>query len=332
MWFAPQRRAIILLYHRVAEVESDPQLLCVTPQHFAEQLDYLRRYYSPITLLDLKKTLAKGKAPHKAVIVTFDDGYADNLWNAKPVLERYDIPATVFVTSGSVNRNQEFWWDDLERLLLLPDTLPNSFETKINGKVFSWNLRSINGDSAKDQNNKQWTVLSPGPLSPRQDCYKQLHMLLRPLDCNRRQAALRDLAQWAGLPINGRSDYRALNHAELQELTKDGLVEVGAHTVTHPVLGGQAASVQFREIVESRQYLEDALGRPVTSFAYPYGAVDDVGPETVALTRKAGFDVACGNFPRPVTQRSNPFWLPRCVVRDWDGDEFGRQLKAYFDG
>jgi GT2 family glycosyltransferase/peptidoglycan/xylan/chitin deacetylase (PgdA/CDA1 family)/glycosyltransferase involved in cell wall biosynthesis len=110
-------KALILLYHRVAEVQPDPWSLCVTPQRFAEHLDVLSGRWNVLRLRDLVRALQVGALPDRAVVITFDDGYADNLHNAKPVLERYGKPATVFVASGYVGNKREFWWDELERVV-----------------------------------------------------------------------------------------------------------------------------------------------------------------------------------------------------------------------
>ncbi|HET9531812.1 MAG TPA: polysaccharide deacetylase family protein, partial [Blastocatellia bacterium] len=110
------RRAVILMYHRVAEVRSDPWSLCVTPQHFAEHMEILRRHARPISLRELTGALREGSVPRRSVVVTFDDGYLDNLKNARPLLERYDIPATFFIATGYLGGEREFWWDELERM------------------------------------------------------------------------------------------------------------------------------------------------------------------------------------------------------------------------
>ena len=129
---------LILLYHRVAEVQSDPWSLSVTPRHFAEQLEVLRKVGRPVRLCHLVKNLGEGKS--RPLVVTFDDGYADNLHNAKPLLERYEIPATIFLTTGCIGQDREFWWDELDRLLLQPRTLPKALHLNIDGSTQDWDL------------------------------------------------------------------------------------------------------------------------------------------------------------------------------------------------
>jgi peptidoglycan/xylan/chitin deacetylase (PgdA/CDA1 family) len=114
----PQRGAIILCYHRIADLPQSPRRLWVSPHRFAEQLEVLTRNFVPLSLAELIKRLQEGKVPEKSVVITFDDGYADNFWNARPLLERFGVPATVFVTTGLVGTEREFYWDELEWLLL----------------------------------------------------------------------------------------------------------------------------------------------------------------------------------------------------------------------
>src|ERR1700694_4545037 len=110
--------AVILLYHRVTELAVDPHRLAVSPAHFQEHLDVIRRVGVPCSLRDLTERMRHGRSIRRAVVVTFDDGYADNLENGVPLLERYDVPATVFAASGQVGRPREFAWDELSRSLL----------------------------------------------------------------------------------------------------------------------------------------------------------------------------------------------------------------------
>ena len=301
-------RCIILIYHRVADVAFDPQLLCVSKTHFAEHLEYLRRHYHPMSLQDLKQAVSTGKVPRYGVVVTFDDGYADNLWNAKPLLEAAYVPATIFITSGKVGDEREFWWDDLERLILLPPKLPVELTLEIRG-----NRHSFQTKTSKE----------------RQNTYYALHRLLRPLDNAARELVIAELVRWAGVSSQGREDYRPMNPQEVATLADGGLVEVGAHTVTHSVLGSQPVEVQRYELFTSKQELEKIIGRCVTSFSYPYGGRGDIGQETVGLVREAGFEIACANVQGAVGKRTNLYWLPRCLMRNWDGDEFASKLREF---
>lgn len=326
-WLVTQPRAIILLYHHVAQLSSDPRLLSVTPGHLAEHLEHVRKYYHPMGLSELNRTLAAKRVPHRAIVVTFDDGYVDTLWNAKAILERYDVPATVFVTTGYVGQNREFWWDDLERLLLFPERLPEKLVLSINGKPHDWNLC---GDER--QSTVRWNMTMRFCPSPRYKVYEELCHLLRPLGNEDQRQVLTTLGRWAGVSSDTRPGYRALNPNELRTLSDGGLVEIGAHTVTHPVLATQPLEVQWREIVEGKKYLENTVGRPVTSFSYPYGGVEAVGEEAVRLAREGGYEVACAAVSSPVTRHSSPYWLPRFEVGDWDGEEFAHRLSRWFWG
>ena len=327
------RRALILIYHRVVDLSSDPQLLAVTPQHFAEHLEILRKHGRPMRLQQLVQALRDGNLPHRAVVVTFDDGYDDNLHNAKRLLERHDIPATVFVTSGYVGHEREFWWDELDRLLLQPGTLPERLRLSVNGSTWQWDL----GQAARYSEDacgrhRCWNVLEKDDPGQRQRLYRSLCQLLRPLAEGERRKALDELLAWSGAEPIGRLTHRPLSRDEVFYLTDGGIVEVGAHAVTHPVLSALPAAVQRSEIQRSKARLEEILGHPVTSFAYPYGERSDYTMETVAAVQEAGFVCACSGFADVVWRRTDLWQLPRFIVRDWDGEEFARRLEGWFRG
>ena len=104
------------MYHRVADVAHDPWRLAVSPENFEQHLAAVSERGRPISLAELAAGLEAGSVPRRSVVVTFDDGYRDNLHVAKPLLERYEIPATVFVVSGYVDSDRDFWWDELAEL------------------------------------------------------------------------------------------------------------------------------------------------------------------------------------------------------------------------
>ena len=126
-------RALVLAYHRVAEPVIDPHKLCVSPPHFAEHLEFLRRHAQPIPLQDLVAGLHVGKLPSRAVALTLDDGYVDNLHQGLPLLLQHGIPATVFVASGAVGSGLGLWDSDLAEIIFAPKVLPHILSLRNRG-------------------------------------------------------------------------------------------------------------------------------------------------------------------------------------------------------
>lgn len=297
----PQHGAIILCYHRIADLPNSPRRLWVSPSRFAEQLEVITRYFTPISLSELVTRLRNGNVPDKAIVVTFDDGYADNLWNAKPLLERYGAPATVFVSTGFVGTKREFYWDELERLLLL-DCKANEVYLDINGQKCHWQLATP---------------------EERLKAYHEIHDSLTPLSPNEREKVIEQLRQRLGAEGEGRDDCRVMTADELLEISRDGLVEIGAHTVNHPDLSVLPPELQWQEIVASKRQLEGRLNRPIRWFAYPYGRGNAA---TRQLVQDAGFEAACAVIHRTVNENDDLYRLPRFFVENWDGEVFMKRL------
>jgi peptidoglycan/xylan/chitin deacetylase (PgdA/CDA1 family) len=322
--------AIILVYHRIAELALDPQRLSVSPKYFTEHLEILKKYCSPLSLNQLNGMLSEGELPRNPVVMTFDDGYADNLAQAKPLLERNDIPATVFVTAGQVGSGREFWWDDLERIFLHSAVLPKTLYFDIDGTPVEWDL---NGTETYDASAyKGWNVELEENPTPRHAVYRSVCQLLRPLSEARRRETLEKLLAWAGAEREGRNSHLPVTRAELRELDAGEIIDVGAHTVTHAHLSSLAMRAQQKEIVASKTALEEILGHTIKTFAYPFGSRSDFNSESVAIVREAGFEMACANFPGIVWRRSDRFQLPRLLVRNWDGETFHRWLRGWLCG
>jgi peptidoglycan/xylan/chitin deacetylase (PgdA/CDA1 family) len=324
--------ALILLYHRVDTLKSDPWGLAVTPGRFAEHLEVLRQHARPMQLRELSQGLRDGRLPERSVVVTFDDGYADNLHNAKPLLERHDIPATVFVASGFVGHKGEFWWDELGRLLLRPGVLPGILRLSVDGNMHRWELGAAAHYTVEEfRRHRGWRAWKVSP-TPRHSLYISLCDLLRPISEAERQGKLNELRGWVVAAPERRPNHRPLSPREIGKLDQGGLVEVGAHTVTHPVLSALPQVSQRSEIAESKACLEKVSDYPVTSFAYPYGKPRDYTAETVDIVRRAGFGCACSTFAGVVGRSSDRFQLPRVFVRNWDGDRLAQRLGTWFDG
>ncbi len=181
--FAISPPPIILCYHRIFEPETDPHLLSVSPDHFREQLEVVRRIAQPLSLDELSRALERGDLSRRGVVITFDDGYLDNLENALPILRAAEIPATIYIATGYVGSNREFWWDDLERLTLGPEKLPTIVRLTIDGRSCEWDLGT---DFEVDP---EWNVLATGARSARQHIFCELHATLRPLAAERQRGS-----------------------------------------------------------------------------------------------------------------------------------------------
>ncbi len=310
---------MILLYHRVTRLRNDPQLLAVSPTHFAEQLDVLGRALRPVRLGDL----VGPAVPDRAVAVTFDDGYADNLHEAEPLLRRAGVPATVFATTGRTDTAEEFFWDELDRLLLQDAPLPHELTLDLGGIT-----RTFTVDGAADP---AWDVLRPARPGTREQLYLDLSRAIHRLPVDAREVALDYIRRWAGVDRTGRPSHRMMTSAELQRLDAGGVVVVGGHTVEHPLLSVETPARQRDEIAANRRALTAITGRPPAAFSYPFGGRRDYTAETVAAAAAAGYTVACANVPGRIRADTDPMQLPRFIVRDWDGPRFATELAAWLD-
>ena len=320
------RSALILVYHRISDSSLDPWSLSVRPDHFAEHLAVLRRSFYPTSLQQIARALQGDETlNNKSMIITFDDGYADNLDVARPLLERFDLPATMFLITGAIGCPEEFWWDELTSLLLKPHPLPVQLDLSIDGRVFSWQLGQAT--EYKEADYKQysgWRAAQPPPTF-RHVLYLHLWQLIHPLPSDKRKKVMSDLRMWARYPSNSGS-HRILDEKDCIELAQGAGIEIGAHTVTHPSLASLSVALQRKEILDSKAQLEKILNQPIKSFSYPFGKQHDYSPATTALVQEAGFSVACSNISGVVNTTTDPFQLPRVHIHDCGGDEFENRL------
>jgi len=323
-------QAAVLMYHRVGEGATDPWSLSVSPGHLSEHLQVRRSVADPLSLRDLSGGLRNGRLPDRSVSVTFDDGYADNFEQALPLLERYHVPATVFITSGYVGAAREFWWDELDRLLLQPGQLPPVLQLEIEGQLHRWEL----GGSAllashEMAQHRAWRAWESVPTA-RHLVYRQLWDLLRSLRDDDRRDRLDQLLDWAGIDRFARPTHRPLTEAEAVSLERSGLVHLGAHSVTHPSLSTLTNDAQQEEIVASKAAVEKLIGREVDTFAYPFGKAEDFAAATREILRKEGFSMARTNVSGLVRLGVDLLQLPRFHVEDWSGEEFRSHLEGWF--
>jgi glycosyltransferase involved in cell wall biosynthesis/peptidoglycan/xylan/chitin deacetylase (PgdA/CDA1 family) len=323
--------ALILLYHRIAELTADPWALGVAPERFVEQLAVLREQARPLPLHELATRLERGRQlPPRTVAVTFDDGYFDNLEAALPALEAADVPATLFLAADMVGRTREPWWDELERMLLSPGELPARLSLRVAGRTIVRDLGdAASYGAAAAYRHARWRAGQPPP-TPRHAAYLELWRALWPLEENRRTVALDELAAWAGAAGGVRASHRTLGPDGVAALAASPVMEVGGHTISHPRLSARRPDVQRQEIMRGRARVAELTGKPVRHFAYPFGGLDDYTPKTAKFVAQAGYASACATWEGTVHSACDPWQLPRVPVPDVGGEAFAAWLEDRF--
>jgi peptidoglycan/xylan/chitin deacetylase (PgdA/CDA1 family) len=241
------------------------------------------------------------------VVVTFDDGYRDNLANALPIAESKGVPITFFVTSGILGSHSGFWWDRLGTLLRARPPHVREIELPVGGR----NVR---------------LPLSSSGIRADLDLVRR-HLLPLPVA---------DI-EWALDAVSGKwqvgsappPDAGPLTPADLRQLAASDTATIGAHTIDHVQLHDRSAKDQLDTIAGSKRELEQSIGRAVLHFAYPFGGRDDFDDRSVGAVRSAGFDTACTTIPGTARSSTDPYRLPRRVVMDWGRLRFRAQMQRW---
>ncbi|MEJ2491156.1 MAG: polysaccharide deacetylase family protein [Desulfuromonadales bacterium] len=295
---------VILLYHRVADLATDPERIAVSPENFYRQMVFLKER---VPILSLTEDWSEVREP--SVIITFDDGYADNVLHALPILEEVGVPATFFVSTAHIDTDQLFWWHRLEAMLLRDGPFPDRF-------------------ALRDPDFGQiWETTSP---EQRHSLYAALCMLMRKIDGDRQEAWLDQLEDWAGPGRVPTERHRLMNRTELQQLAASPRATIGAHSVSHAALAALTAARQREEIFSSKAQLEEITGQEIDLFSYPFGRKSEYNRVTLALCKEAGFRRAAANYPGQVHRWTDPLQLPRHLVRNWELKTFARELKGFW--
>jgi peptidoglycan/xylan/chitin deacetylase (PgdA/CDA1 family) len=293
---------LILCYHRVAEGVEDPFHLCVRPENFAAHLDELSRTREPSTLADVS---VRSRRPR--VVVTFDDGYRDNLTNALPIAESKGVPITFFVISSVLGNHNGLWWDRLGTLLRSRPPHVREIDLPVDGR----NVR-----------------LPLGSSGIRADLDSvRLHLLpLRVTEIERALDAVSEQWQVGSTPP---PDAGLLTPEDLLQLAASDTATIGAHTVDHVHLRSRPAREQQDTVSGAKGELEQSIGQAVSHFAYPFGHGDDFDDRSVDSVRSAGFDTACTTIPGTARSSTDPYRLPRRLVMDWGRSRFRVQMQRW---
>jgi peptidoglycan/xylan/chitin deacetylase (PgdA/CDA1 family) len=307
------RSSIVLCYHRVADVPRDPDRLTISPRHFAEHMEVVSKWRR-CTLDGLTGARTRARA---SILVTLDDAYRDNLLNAWPILQRYDVPAVIFAASTLCARGEPFWWDIMRRLF--------SDESKVTPEMreaLYARLEAFGSVAGKERT-------APPSEEPCEPFWRFQGLLRLANDAVRRRFVSEGLALLGGPAVA--DDGWPMSPAELRQISEDGLIEIGGHTRTHALLSALSLTEQQHEIVGGKAELEAMLERPVRGFAYPFGSpVTDFNASSVNLAREAGFSAAFVFSPSLVDDTCDPLLYGRFRVDDYGGDELARRLVLWF--
>jgi peptidoglycan/xylan/chitin deacetylase (PgdA/CDA1 family) len=291
-------RLSILIFHRVLK-EPDPLLPGESDvADFEARMRWVRSWFNVVPLSEAVERMYSGSLPARALSVTFDDGYADNAEQALPILERLGMTATFFVATGFLSGGA--MWND--RVI---EAVRQCRSRDLD--LTSIGLGRLSLESLADQRFAVTTLLNG--IKHR-----------RPPE---REAAVAAVAAAAGCDS---PPSLMMNPDQVRRLARRGM-DVGAHTVTHPILSRLDPSAARNEIGESKLQLEGLLGRPVSLFAYPNGVPGrDYAAEHVAIVRECGFTAAVSTAWGSATARADRFQLPRFTPWDRSRLRYGGRL------
>lgn len=285
-------------------------MLAVSPSNFEKQIEYLKANYKILSLQELIIYLNKRRIPNESIVITFDDGYADNLYEAASILVKHNTAATIFITGGMIDSNVEFWWDSLEYIFLSGvANIKKELEIKIDGIKYQWNIEKT----------EDATMV-----------YHEIQPLIKALPIMERDEKINELYMWSGLQKKQRASHAILLKKELEKLSQLNCIEIGAHTQFHPRLSNETVKVQMDEIAGSKISIENIIGKKVKSFSYPFGSKEDFSQISVQIVKDAGYNCGLANIQDEVTKITDVYKIPRRLVRNWGVGEFESNLKIFF--
>jgi peptidoglycan/xylan/chitin deacetylase (PgdA/CDA1 family)/CelD/BcsL family acetyltransferase involved in cellulose biosynthesis len=280
--------ARILYYHRVND-DNDPFFPAMPTGLFEREMRYIAQHYKVVSLSELQQHLTAG-GPEPVLAVTFDDGYQDNYQNAFPVLQRYGLPATIFLTTGSIDTREPLWFEELA-LAIKTSTLEHlDVELKLPRRLW---LRT---------------------QAERLDANSQLVQFLRGVSDSERRHRVKDLIRVLATRRHEERHGKMLTWDEIRNMKMYG-IEFGGHTVTHPFISKLTPDQALLEVSECKQRIETELHCPVDYFAYPNGREEDFAGWSADVLRRAGYRAALTtvwgvNYPStdPMEMRRGQPW------------------------
>jgi peptidoglycan/xylan/chitin deacetylase (PgdA/CDA1 family) len=278
---------VILCYHGIGEA-GNPLSFAPTRALFDAQMRFLRENFRVVSLEQACQELRGKSKTEPGIVITLDDGYRSAYTLAFPTLQKYKLPATIYLTLESVETGQVAWYD---RVFLAMALAPSGeLQLDLQGP---WRFQL---DSTADRLRAAVEVVA----------------LLRTLPNSERRACCALLENKIGLPQNALSN-RVLNWDEIRTMHDAGIT-FGSHTLTHPVVSRLLPQELKRELNDSKCLLERNLGAQVLDFAFPFGKVSDCGAAAVEMLARCGYRSAVTTVPGVNTPQVNPYELRRLQV------------------
>ena len=283
----PRGRLSILIYHRVLPAVDPLFPSEMDSAAFDCHMKFLAGSFNVLPLSEAVEKLARGSLPSRAACVTFDDGYADNAEVALPILQRYGICATFFIASGFLDGGWMF-----------------------NDGVIE-SVRGARGSSL-DLSEVGCGELDVSTNPARRQAIATILASVKYLPQAARDAKVGRIIELAAV---GRPAGLMMRSEQVRALHAAGM-EIGGHTVTHPILARLDPAAARDEIARGKEQLEGIIRAPVTLFAYPNGKpATDYACEHVAMVRELGFKGAVSTSWGVGTRDADPYQLPR--VTPW---------------
>lgn len=285
----------ILFYHRVLADKNDNLANDLDAEEFDRQMSILKRLFNVLSFDEAIAGLKNGALPSRSVCITFDDGYSDSFDVAFPILKNYNLPAIFFISTGYLNGGCMF--NDI-----IINAVRHAENTKVDLTELGFSSYSLDSTS-----NKRMAI--------KEILRKVKYLPLTSRDITARQIAER--LTTSPLPSN-----LMMHDWQVKELQCAGM-EIGAHTVNHPILTNINLDMARQEIVNGKAYLENLLGCRIKYFAYPNGLpVTDYTEEHVKILPDLGFEAAVSTCIGSAHTSSDIFQLPRIFPQNLNSKSF----------
>jgi len=264
-----RRHLLVVCYHGVVSAEQKDRFgygNTVTEAEFLAHLEFLARHFQPVTAEDvIAHHQGIKELPPGAVLVTFDDGYRNNLTLAAPILRRVGIPSVFHISTGYIGTQDVLWTDDLI------------------GRVIGWSAESLPLPQGGE-------MTLPSRLAERRTAAQALKESCKRLDWQTVKAWLNRIREASDRPAPNPELYDFMNWDEVRELHRQGF-EIGSHTVEHPILSRISQTALQRELTASKLTIEQELQTTCKVIAYPNGGAADVSPTVFEASRAAGYQL-----------------------------------------